>query len=175
MSWGWVQLFVGFLDIPWVIWSFHLVGSVKVLPCDTSLLAILVGSIRTEDRLHNVTLFEFIAPKCSKYITPQKLWTVTEHHMKTGVFPCFLRPTFLRRRGKTLFARTLARQSGLDYAVMSGGDLGPLGREGPHELHKLFEWAQNSRIGNGPGPTKTWGSFCSNKIKLMPNNGQRMV
>ncbi|CAJ1451903.1 unnamed protein product [Effrenium voratum] len=49
--------------------------------------------------------------------------------------------------GKTLFARTLARESGLDYAVMSGGDLGPLGREGPHELHKLFEWAQKSRKG----------------------------
>lgn len=49
--------------------------------------------------------------------------------------------------GKTLFARTLARQSGLDYAVMSGGDLGPLGRDGPHELHKLFEWAQTSRKG----------------------------
>jgi len=49
--------------------------------------------------------------------------------------------------GKTLFARTLARQSGLEYAVMSGGDLGPLGREGPHELHKLFEWAKNSKKG----------------------------
>jgi len=49
--------------------------------------------------------------------------------------------------GKTLFARTLARQSGLDYAVMSGGDLGPLGREGPHELHKLFEWAKHSKRG----------------------------
>jgi ATPase family AAA domain-containing protein 3A/B len=49
--------------------------------------------------------------------------------------------------GKTLFARTLARQSGLDYAIMSGGDLGPLGKEGAHELHKLFEWANNSRRG----------------------------
>lgn len=49
--------------------------------------------------------------------------------------------------GKTLFARTLARQSGLDYAIMSGGDLGPLGREGPSELHKLFNWASNSRRG----------------------------
>ena len=55
--------------------------------------------------------------------------------------------------GKTLFARTLARQSGLDYAVMSGGDLGPLGREGPHELHKLFEWAQSSRCGGNNGWT----------------------
>lgn len=49
--------------------------------------------------------------------------------------------------GKTLFARTLARQSGMDYAVMSGGDLGPLGKEGPNELHKLFAWANNSRKG----------------------------
>merc|ERR1712113_537488 len=49
--------------------------------------------------------------------------------------------------GKTLFARTLARQSGLDYAIMSGGDLGPLGREGPNELHKLFGWAGRSKRG----------------------------
>merc|ERR1712113_987591 len=49
--------------------------------------------------------------------------------------------------GKTLFARTLARQSGMDYAIMSGGDLGPLGREGPHELHKLFGWASQSKKG----------------------------
>jgi ATPase family AAA domain-containing protein 3A/B len=49
--------------------------------------------------------------------------------------------------GKTLFARTLAKQCGLDYAIMSGGDLGPLGKDGPNELHKLFGWAQNSRKG----------------------------
>jgi len=49
--------------------------------------------------------------------------------------------------GKTLFARTLARESGLEYAIMSGGDLGPLGREGPNELHKLFRWAKNSKKG----------------------------
>merc|ERR1712137_500351 len=49
--------------------------------------------------------------------------------------------------GKTLFARTLARQSGMDYAIMSGGDLGPLGREGPNELHKLFAWASSSKKG----------------------------
>jgi len=49
--------------------------------------------------------------------------------------------------GKTLFARTLAKQCGLDYAIMSGGDLGPLGKDGPNELHKLFRWADNSRNG----------------------------
>merc|ERR1712048_1543989 len=30
---------------------------------------------------------------------------------------------------------------------MSGGDLGPLGREGPSELHKLFRWANSSNRG----------------------------
>merc|ERR1719188_2658733 len=49
--------------------------------------------------------------------------------------------------GKTLFARTLSRQSGLDYAIMSGGDVGPLGRDAVHELNKLFSWANSSRKG----------------------------
>lgn len=49
--------------------------------------------------------------------------------------------------GKTMFARTLARQSGLDYAIMSGGDVGPLGKDAVHELNKLFAWANSSRKG----------------------------
>eukprot|EP00931_Biecheleriopsis_adriatica_P004388 TRINITY_DN106066_c0_g1_i1.p1 TRINITY_DN106066_c0_g1~~TRINITY_DN106066_c0_g1_i1.p1 ORF type:complete len:572 (+),score=183.56 TRINITY_DN106066_c0_g1_i1:57-1772(+) len=49
--------------------------------------------------------------------------------------------------GKTLFARTLSRQSGLDYAIMSGGDVGPLGKDAVQELNKLFQWAQGSRKG----------------------------
>merc|ERR1719326_613399 len=49
--------------------------------------------------------------------------------------------------GKTLFARTLSKQSGLDYAIMSGGDVGPLGKDAVHELNKLFSWANSSRKG----------------------------
>jgi ATPase family AAA domain-containing protein 3A/B len=49
--------------------------------------------------------------------------------------------------GKTLFARTLSRQSGLDYAIMSGGDVGPLGKDAVHEVNKLFTWANSSRKG----------------------------
>merc|ERR1719443_335712 len=49
--------------------------------------------------------------------------------------------------GKTLFARTLSRQSGLDYAIMSGGDVGPLGKDAVHELNKLFDWANSSNKG----------------------------
>merc|ERR1719401_1851088 len=49
--------------------------------------------------------------------------------------------------GKTLFARTLARQLGLDYAIMSGGDVGPLGHNAVQEINKLFSWANSSRRG----------------------------
>ena len=40
--------------------------------------------------------------------------------------------------GKTMVASRIARGSGLDYAIMSGGDVGPLGRDAVTELHKLL-------------------------------------
>jgi ATPase family AAA domain-containing protein 3A/B len=49
--------------------------------------------------------------------------------------------------GKTLFARSLAYHSGLEYAILTGGDIAPLGRDAVTELHKLFDWAKTSRRG----------------------------
>ncbi|CEM02546.1 unnamed protein product [Vitrella brassicaformis CCMP3155] len=49
--------------------------------------------------------------------------------------------------GKTLFARTISRNSGLDYAIMTGGDIGPLGKDAVNEINKLFRWANSSRKG----------------------------
>ncbi|KAL7069232.1 ATPase, AAA family protein [Cryptosporidium serpentis] len=49
--------------------------------------------------------------------------------------------------GKTLFARTLALKCGMDYAIMTGGDVGPLGKDAANELNKLFKWAKRSRHG----------------------------
>ncbi|OQR77170.1 ATPase family AAA domain-containing protein 3-B-like [Tropilaelaps mercedesae] len=49
--------------------------------------------------------------------------------------------------GKTLFAKRLAFHSGLDYAVMSGGDVAPMGAEGVSAIHKLFDWSETSRKG----------------------------
>jgi ATPase family AAA domain-containing protein 3A/B len=49
--------------------------------------------------------------------------------------------------GKTMFARGLAYHSGLDYAILTGGDIAPLGRDAVTELHKLFDWAKTSRRG----------------------------
>lgn len=49
--------------------------------------------------------------------------------------------------GKTLFAKGLSRESGLEYAIFTGGDLAPLGSSAVTELHKLFDWANTSRKG----------------------------
>ncbi|UYV79528.1 ATAD3A [Cordylochernes scorpioides] len=49
--------------------------------------------------------------------------------------------------GKTLFAKKLALHSGLDYAMMSGGDVLPLGRNAVQAIHKVLDWSKTSRKG----------------------------
>jgi ATPase family AAA domain-containing protein 3A/B len=41
-----------------------------------------------------------------------------------------------------MVAQRLAAASGMDYALMSGGDVGPLGKDAVTELHALFRWAK---------------------------------
>ncbi len=41
----------------------------------------------------------------------------------------------------------MARTSGLDYAIMSGGDVAPLGGNAVTQLHSMFDWAETSRKG----------------------------
>ncbi|KAM7467579.1 hypothetical protein LguiB_015141 [Lonicera macranthoides] len=49
--------------------------------------------------------------------------------------------------GKTMAARELARRSGLDYALMTGGDVAPLGSQAVTKIHQLFDWAKKSKKG----------------------------
>lgn len=49
--------------------------------------------------------------------------------------------------GKTMFAKKLAEHSGMDYAIMTGGDVGPMGKDGVTAIHKVFDWANTSRRG----------------------------
>ncbi|XP_057318403.1 ATPase family AAA domain-containing protein 3A homolog [Microplitis mediator] len=49
--------------------------------------------------------------------------------------------------GKTMFAKKLAQHSGMDYAILTGGDLAPLGRDGVTAIHKVFDWASTTRKG----------------------------
>ncbi|GAB4858176.1 hypothetical protein Ancab_009573 [Ancistrocladus abbreviatus] len=49
--------------------------------------------------------------------------------------------------GKTMAARELAQKSGLDYALMTGGDVAPLGAQAVTKIHQLFDWAKKSDRG----------------------------
>ena len=72
-----------------------------------------------------------------------------------AVHACHTRGTALRNvlffgapgTGKTLVAERLARTAGLDYALMSGGDVAPLGEKAVTELHRVFDWAARSPRG----------------------------
>ena len=46
-----------------------------------------------------------------------------------------------------MVAKRLALYSGMDWAIMSGGDVGPLGASAVTELHNLFKWARSSNRG----------------------------
>jgi len=49
--------------------------------------------------------------------------------------------------GKTMFAKKLAMHSDMDYAIMTGGDVAPMGRDGVTAVHKLYDWANTSKKG----------------------------
>jgi hypothetical protein len=49
--------------------------------------------------------------------------------------------------GKTYVAKKLAKIIGIDYAMMSGGDVSPLGSDAVIQIHQLFSWAAKSPKG----------------------------
>eukprot|EP00970_Alexandrium_tamarense_P001736 scaffold224_cov181-Alexandrium_tamarense.AAC.21 len=49
--------------------------------------------------------------------------------------------------GKTMVAKKLASVIGVDYALMSGGDVSPLGADAVTQIHNLFSWAKMSPRG----------------------------
>ncbi|KAD4888445.1 hypothetical protein R6Q59_034537 [Mikania micrantha] len=49
--------------------------------------------------------------------------------------------------GKTLVAKEIARKSGLDYAMMTGGDVAPLGAQAVTKIHEIFDWSKKSKRG----------------------------
>ncbi len=46
-----------------------------------------------------------------------------------------------------LWLQSLAQHSGMDYAIMTGGDVAPMGRDGVTAMHRVFDWARTSRRG----------------------------
>ena len=57
---------------------------------------------------------------------------------------------------QTMFAKGSARHSGLEYAIMTGGDIAPLGKDAMTEIHKQY-------CLSGPRPTGRESSSLSTK------------
>lgn len=49
--------------------------------------------------------------------------------------------------GKTMTAKVIAKQSNMDYAILTGGDIAPLGGDAVTQLHSLFDWSATSKKG----------------------------
>lgn len=49
--------------------------------------------------------------------------------------------------GKTMAAKRIAKHAGMDYAILDGGDVAPLGANAVPKLHEVFDWASRSRSG----------------------------
>lgn len=97
--------------------------------------------VKSEDALSGIILEESLDQKLRKI-------AVSTTNTKTNNAP--FRHLLLHGppgTGKTMFARGLAKHSGLEYAILTGGDIAPLGRDAVTELHKLFDWAKTSRKG----------------------------
>lgn len=46
-----------------------------------------------------------------------------------------------------MVARKLAKSIGMEYAIMSGGDVGPLGPDAVTQIHNLFRWSRFCKNG----------------------------
>ncbi|KAD5960728.1 hypothetical protein E3N88_12200 [Mikania micrantha] len=49
--------------------------------------------------------------------------------------------------GKSLVAKEIARKSGLDYAMTTGGDVAALGAQAITKIHEIFDWSKKSKRG----------------------------
>ncbi|KAD3067101.1 hypothetical protein E3N88_34981 [Mikania micrantha] len=49
--------------------------------------------------------------------------------------------------GKSLVAKEIARKSGLDYAMMTGGHVAALGSQAITKIHEIFDWSKKSKRG----------------------------
>jgi len=76
--------------------------------------------------------------------------------------------------GKTMFAKKLAAYSDMDYAIMSGADFSQFQNgEDIHQLHKLFDWADQSKKGNVIFIDEA-DAFLRDR-RLMDNQGKNLV
>merc|ERR1719343_1578821 len=72
--------------------------------------------------------------------------------------------------GKTMMAKRFAEYSGLEYAIMSGGDVAPLGEQAVTELHNLFKWVNSSERGVVLFIDEAVAFLCTRNTSTMSEN-----
>ena len=62
--------------------------------------------------------------------------------------------------------QSLAQHSGMEYAIMTGGDVAPMGRDGVTAMHRVFDWAKTSKQGSVSIVTYTKRLQCPDIISV---------
>lgn len=52
----------------------------------------------------------------------------------------------------------LAKHSGMEYAILTGGDVAPMGKDAVAAIHKVFDWANTSKRGKSTSKRHWQGS-----------------
>ena len=101
------------------------------------------------------TLWRLTPPFVSCFLSSFASYSVSSSVSSSSLLPLFFHKAPYRHlllygppgTGKTMFAKNLAQSSGMEYAILTGGDVAPLGRDGVTEIHKIFDWSTTTRKG----------------------------
>ncbi|KAF9590379.1 hypothetical protein IFM89_034089 [Coptis chinensis] len=103
-------------------------------------LKIISGSGKTESK----TKFgKYCSPPFFTVENRATCWSYCKYQGSSGHFlTCYTMG--LPGTGKTMVAKEIAE---IDYAMMTGGDVAPLGAEAVTKIHQIFDWAKKSKEG----------------------------